>query len=158
MTDMLVRLYALPALDAVIQRQHEKEIVIRRGLAAEKHVVLKWVIDHFSANWHSECDVAFAHVPISCFLATKNNVLVGFACYDVVRRGIFGPTGVHEAARGQGTGTALLIACLHDMWAQGYGYAAIGDVGPAEFYQKAVGATVIADSTPGVYFDMLREK
>ena len=33
----------------------------------------------------------------------------------------------------------------------GYGYAIIGGVGPAEFYEKVCGAFVIADSEIGVY-------
>ncbi|PJF41596.1 MAG: N-acetyltransferase [Chloroflexi bacterium] len=156
MTDMLVRLYDLPELDTVIRSQAEKGIIIRRGLAPEKHIVLDWITNHFGLHWRSECDVTFSNTPVSCFVATKNNTLLGFACYDATRRGIFGPTGVQDDARGQGVGKALLLACLHDMWMQGYGYAAIGGVGPVEFYQKAVGATVIEDSTPGIYFDMLR--
>jgi hypothetical protein len=40
---------------------------------------------------------------------------------------------------------------------EGYGYAIIGAVGPIEFYQKVVGATVIEDSTPSVYGGMLRQ-
>jgi hypothetical protein len=44
-----------------------------------------------------------------------------------------------------------LLACLYAMREQGYGYAIIGGVGPAEFYTKTVGATLIEDSTPGVY-------
>ena len=37
----------------------------------------------------------------------------------------------------------------------GYAYAIIGAAGPVEFYAKAVGATVIPDSSPGVYADLL---
>jgi len=33
----------------------------------------------------------------------------------------------------------------------GYAYAIIGGVGPAEYYSKTVGATVIAGSSPGIY-------
>jgi hypothetical protein len=32
----------------------------------------------------------------------------------------------------------------------------IGGVGPIKFYEKVVGATVIPDSTPSVYADLLR--
>ncbi|MEO8397022.1 MAG: GNAT family N-acetyltransferase, partial [Chloroflexota bacterium] len=53
-------------------------------------------------------------------------------------------------------GKALLLACLHDMLAQGYGYAIIGWAGPVEFYVNAVGAIEIPDSRPGVYRGMLR--
>ncbi|MEL6306738.1 MAG: GNAT family N-acetyltransferase [Chloroflexota bacterium] len=154
MTDMLVKLYALPPYQDT-QSQHG--IAIRRAIAPEKHLVLQWIHTHFSDYWVSECDVAFSRQPVSCFLATMDTKLIGFACYDTTRRGFFGPTGVDESARGRGTGTALLLACLHDMWGQGYGYAIIGGVGPIAFYEKMVGATVIPDSTPGIYAGMLRE-
>lgn len=156
MTDMLVKLYQLPPLDAVIDKQSAQGITIRRGIAPEKHLVLDWVEEHFSLFWRSECDVAFNRLPVSCFLATYEARLVGFGCYDTTRRGFFGPTGVDDSMRGKGVGKALLLICLHDMYAQGYGYGIIGGVGPIEFYQKAVGATVIEESTPSVYGGMLR--
>ena len=40
----------------------------------------------------------------------------------------------------------------------GYAYGIIGGVGPAEFYAKTVGATLIPDSTPGIYTDMLSDE
>jgi hypothetical protein len=41
------------------------------------------------------------------------------------------------------------------MKSQGYGYAIIGGVGPAEFYAKTVGAIAIEGSEPGVYRGLL---
>ena len=38
---------------------------------------------------------------------------------------------------------------------QGYGYAIIGGVGPAEFYAKTVGAIPIEGSEPGIYRGLL---
>ena len=38
---------------------------------------------------------------------------------------------------------------------QGFGYAIIGGVGPAEFYSKAVGAVAIEGSEPGIYRGLL---
>ena len=49
----------------------------------------------------------------------------------------------------------LLFACLEDMRQQGFGYAIIGGVGPAEFYAKAVGAVAIDGSEPGIYRGLL---
>jgi hypothetical protein len=158
MTDMLVKLYELPPLTPHIEKQNQAGITIRRALAPEKHLVLKWVGANFGDYWVSETDVAFSRIPVSCFVATLDAELIGFSCYDVTRLGFFGPTGVGEAARGKGTGAALLLAALHDMWAKGYGYGIIGGVGPAEFYTKFSGATIISDSTPGVYAGMLRPK
>jgi GNAT superfamily N-acetyltransferase len=158
MTDMLVKLYELPSLAPYLAKQEEAAISIRRALVPEKHHILQWVGEHFGAYWVSETDVALSRSPVSCFIAVANEEMIGFACYDTTRLGFFGPTGVGEAARGKGTGAALLLACLHDMWAKGYGYAVIGGVGPEDFYAKHAGATVIPDSTPGIYAGMLRPK
>lgn len=156
MTDMLVKLYDLPPLAPVIEAQTAHGVTIRRGLPPEKHHVLDWVSQQFSEFWRSECDVAFSRLPVSCFVAVEDDQLLGFGCYDATARGFFGPTGVHESARGRGLGTALLLVCLHDMAVQGYGYAIIGGVGPVAFYERVVGAAVIPDSTPGIYAGMLR--
>lgn len=158
MPDMLVKLYELPDLEPIIKEQAEGGITIRRALAPEKHIVTAWVEEHFGLFWRSECEVSFARQPVSCFVAVENETLVGFGCYDTTRKGFFGPTGVNEAMRGRGVGKALLVVCLHSMWVEGYGYAIIGGVGPADFYAKAVGATLIEDSKPGVYRGMLRKK
>jgi GNAT superfamily N-acetyltransferase len=120
-------------------------------------VVVEWVHETFSLPWASECEVAYANRPISCFVAIEGAALVGFACYETTAKGFFGPTGVSEAMRGRGVGKALLLACLHSMWIEGHAYAIIGAVGPAEFYAKAVGAIEIPGSTPGIYRGMLRK-
>lgn len=129
---------------------------IRRALAPELELATAWVRERFGAGWASETAVAFSRQPPAVFLATRDEKLVGFAVYDAVARGFFGPTGVDELARGGGIGRALLITTLTDMRAMGYGYAIIGDVGPSEFYERSVGATPIPDSEPGVYRGMLK--
>jgi GNAT superfamily N-acetyltransferase len=120
--------------------------------------VLNWVAERFSPLWVNECDVAFAHVPISCLIAVavEQRELMGFTCYDAVYRNFFGPIGVDEAYRGRGLGKVLLLKCLHDMASQGYAYAIIPWVGPKEFYADLVGAIEIEGSEPGVYRTMLR--
>ena len=65
--------------------------------------------------------------------------------------------GVDPSLRMGGVGKALLVTALEQMRALGYGYAVIGGVGPREFYERSVGATVIEDSTPGIYADILPE-
>lgn len=156
MPDMLVKLYDLPPLAPSLQKATATGVMIRRGLAPEKHIVLDWVEQTFSAYWRSECDVGYSRAPVTCFVAVEDKKVIGFACYDTTRRGFFGPTGVDESARGRGLGTALLLVCLHDMLAQGYAYAIIGAAGPVEYYEKTVGAIVIPDSVPGIYDGMLR--
>ena len=155
MHDMLVRLYALPRLDEAVATCAARGVTVRRALAPEKRAVLDWVRAHFAGS-AAEVETAFAQVPVTCFIAVRDNAMLGFACYDVTCRNFFGPEGVAAEERGRGTGRALLLAALHAQRAQGYAYAIIGGVGPAEFYTKTVGAVPIADSTPGIYARLMR--
>jgi GNAT superfamily N-acetyltransferase len=156
MTDMLVKLYDLKNDWGFLTEQEALRITLRKPLGSEKRLVVDWVKRHFIQDaWASETDKAISNQPISCFIAIRKNKLIGFACYDAAALGCFGPTGVLKSRRGQGTGKALLLACLLDMKLKGYGYAIIGWIGPGEFYRKAVGAIEIPDSTPGIWKDWL---
>jgi GNAT superfamily N-acetyltransferase len=153
--DMLVKLYALPDSRPAYDRLHQAGIVMRRALAPEKHKVIAFVRQTFSEAWASEAEVAFSRQPVSCFIAVQQKKVIGFACHDATCPNFFGPTGVDPKAQKNGIGKALLFACLEDMKHQGFGYAIIGGVGPAEFYAKAVGAVAIEGSEPGVYRGLL---
>lgn len=155
MTDMLVKLYELENNWSFLQEQAAKGVKIRKPIGPEKYLAMDWIKAHFSGAWASEFDQAMSNRPITCFIAIKNEKLIGFACYDATALGFFGPTGVAAEHRGQGTGKALLKACLLDMQLKGYGYAVIGAVGPAEFYARTVGAVPIPDSTPSIWKDWL---
>jgi GNAT superfamily N-acetyltransferase len=158
MPDMLVKLYELPDLHEQLKSTARQGVLVRRPSPWERPLFLDWVRHLFSPVWAAECETAFAANPPSCFIALQNQTLVGFACHDCTRKNFFGPTGVAESARGKGVGLALLLACLHAMRDAGYAYAVIGGVGPAEYYSKTVGATMIAGSTPGIYdFGLLRK-
>jgi hypothetical protein len=102
-----------------------------------------------------ESGVAFGRSPVSCFIATAEGGLAGFACHECTCRDFFGPMGVAEPRRGAGIGRALFLSSLHAMASMGYAYAIIGGVGPAEFYAKTAGAVAIEGSTPGIYRDPL---
>ncbi|MEL6673875.1 MAG: GNAT family N-acetyltransferase [Bacteroidota bacterium] len=159
MSDMLVKLYALPELPQTrIQELEEEGYAFRRALAPEKHLVLPWVREHFSDYWASEVSIAFSRQPVSCFLAIREGVMQGFACYETTQKAFFGPTGVHESQRGKGLGKLLLLMALHGLRDLGYAYGIIGGVGPAGFYQQAVGATLIPGSKPGIYEGLLRPR
>ena len=159
MTDMLVRLYELPDLSGYTERMEKIAVRVRRPNVWEKALLLDWVNEHFSHSWALECEAAFAARPPSCFIAVKDDVLTGFACYDCTRLNFFGPTGVATHARGKGVGTMLLLSCLHAMKDGGYAYAVIGGVGPAGFYARAVGAMAIEGSSPGIYdFSLIDKK
>lgn len=151
MPDMLIKLYDLDDDWSFMAKQKERGITIRKPIGPEKNIIVDWVSDHFSPGWAAETDVATANTPRSCFVAVKASKFTGFACYDATALGYFGPTGVAASYRGKGTGQALLKACLLDMKLKGYGYAIVGGVDDAGYYQKAVGAIEIPDSSPGIY-------
>lgn len=156
MPDLLVKLYALPPLEAELEAMRTLDITLRRPLAPERHRVVEWTQEHWNPHWASEITVAFAHHPIHAFIAVRKQALLGFACYDCTMLGFFGPTGVLPEHRRQGLGRALLIAALHALREKGYAYGIIGGAGPVDFYKKHVGATVIDGSAPGIYRGMLR--
>ena len=156
MHDMLVKLYELPSLAAALDAASTKGISVRRALAPEKSVVTDWVAANFASS-EAEVGIAYGRLPISCFIAVRGQKILGFACYDATARNFFGHEAVVEDERGRGLGRALLLAALHALREQGYAYAIIGGVGPAEFYERCVGAIPIAGSSPGIYAGMLRQ-
>jgi ribosomal protein S18 acetylase RimI-like enzyme len=158
MADMLVKLYHLNWDVGVISEQAHRGVCIRKPIGPEKHVVIDWVREHFSAGWASEVDVAISRDPGACFMAVTADQFIGFACYDAAALGFFGPIGVHEAFRGRHTGSALLRACMLDMKLKGYGYAIIGATTAFAFYEKSAGAVEIPDSTPGIYGSWVKHK
>ncbi len=113
---------------------------------------------NFTNGWASECEIAFARVPIACFIVVERETIAGFACYDVAARGFFGPIGVAKEQRNNGLGSALLLAALQDMFAQGYAYAIVGRVSDAEFYRRNVSVIEIPNSDPGFYRGMLKSQ
>jgi GNAT superfamily N-acetyltransferase len=155
MPDLLVRLYDLPEIEATA-KVAAAGFAIRRALPPERSLILDWIGARFSTHWVSEAALALSQMPTTIYIAVRAGVLHGFACYDTSAKGFFGPTGVDEAARGQGIGEALLFATLRGMREAGYAYAVIGDPGPVAFYQKRLDAMEIPKSKPGVYAGMLR--
>lgn len=154
MPDMLVKLYDLPE-DAALAVPRDESVQIRRAMAPDKLRVVEWVKEHSGISAAGECDVCFAHTPISCFIATRGRQILGYACYDATAPDFFGPTRVLDEEQGGGLGRALLLRCLAAMRAEGYAYAIIGGVGPQEFYAKCAGAVLIPDSKPSIYRDFL---
>lgn len=158
MQDMLVRLIGLPDVSLEESRLKKKEeIVFRRAIAPERHLVCVWVLEHFGGYWKSETEVAFCRQPVSCWLAQRGNDILGFACYESTAKNFFGPTGTLESERGKGIGKILLVKSLESMKEMGYAYAIIGGVGPAEFYEKTVNAKIIEGSDISIYENLIRK-
>jgi predicted N-acetyltransferase YhbS len=155
MSDLLVNLCKLPSLGPLLADLERVGVTIRRAQPFEITALRTFIEREFSVSWADEVSVGFANKPVSVFIATMDGKIVGFAAYECTRRCFFGPTGVIKNRQGRGIGTALLIASLTGLADMGYVYGIIGGAGPVEFYQKTLGATVIADSIPGIYTDLL---
>ncbi|MBK7458181.1 MAG: GNAT family N-acetyltransferase [Betaproteobacteria bacterium] len=153
MGDMLIALYCLPPPPPAPPR----DVTVRKPIGPEHDLVVRWVATNFSAGWASESRVALGNRPPSLFIATRADTLLGFCAYDATARGLVGPIGVAESARGQGVGAALLRGCLDEMRAAGYAYAVAGAVGAPALFARAAGAVPIAGSTPGLYRGLLRD-
>ena len=153
MPDLLVNLLKLPA----IQHLEQDLFTIRRAQPFEASQLRRFIEENFSASWADETAVGFANKPVTIFVATIEQRLVGFAAYECTRRNYFGPTGVVDHAQERGIGKALLLASMWAMREMGYVYAIIGSAGPVSFYEKTVAAIVIPDSEPGIYTDFLKE-
>ncbi|MDT5271418.1 MAG: hypothetical protein QOH49_3609 [Acidobacteriota bacterium] len=156
MTDMLVNLLRLPPLDEALAELRAAGVVVRRARPWELTQVREFILNNFSQAWADEVSVGLVRQPSTVFVALREGRLVGFAAYECTCRNFFGPTGVVESERGRGLGRALLLAALRGLRELGYAYAVIGGVGPAAFYERAVGARLIPDSSPGIYADPLR--
>jgi predicted N-acetyltransferase YhbS len=155
--DMLVNLLRLPPVDSALEELRGAGLVVRRARPWELTAVREFVTEGFGRSWADEISAGLVRQPVTVFVALREGRLVGFAAYECTRKNFFGPTGVVERERGRGLGRALLVASLWGLRELGYAYAIIGGVGPAEFYERAVGARLIPDSSPGVYADPLRE-
>ena len=151
MPDLLVNLLKLPPLHPLVEEQQRAGVAVRRAQAWEATPLRLFMLENFEPGWADEIAVGYSNKPVTVYLAVREQQVLGFAAYECTRRGFFGPMGVTVDERGRGVGRALLVACLWGLREMGYVYGIIGGAGPTAFYERAVGATVIPDSTPGIY-------
>lgn len=156
MSDLLVNLLKLPSVESDLTDPTGTGFIVRRAQPFEITPVREFIKKNFSVAWADEVSGGFANKPVTVFIATRDRRVIGFAGYECTRKAFFGPTGVAAEQRGQGIGKALLLAALWGLRELGYVYGIIGAAGPVEFYQQTVGATVIPDSEPGIYDDLLK--
>lgn len=125
------------------------EVIIRRADKGDEASLCLFVQQTFSSRWLDAVHNGFTYVVPPIFLAMRQDEIIGFGCYDVVRfkKGTFGPMGVLPSCRESGLGKSLLHHCLFDMKRCGYAYAIIDEAGPIEFYERACGAVVIPKPT-----------
>lgn len=151
MADLIVALSDLPVIPTLTEGYK-----VTPTRAWDREVIVDWVREHFGQLWSSEVANGLGHQPSRVLIARRGTEILGFACFDVTFPGFFGPTGVAESARGQGLGKVLLLDALHRLRSLGYVYGFIGDPGPVEFYEKAVGAVALPESLTSGYSTPLK--
>ncbi|RFB48018.1 GNAT family N-acetyltransferase [Bacillus sp. dmp10] len=121
---------------------------VRKATPSDFEKLASFVNKEFGERWLHSIEYGFRtykeNSPI--YIAEQEEVIVGFACYDVVRgkKGLFGPMGTAKQNRVKGVGRQLLHRCLHSMKQDGYEYAIIGQAGPIEFYERNCNARLIS--------------
>jgi hypothetical protein len=152
MPDMLAKLYWQRKDCTWPNDLWNAEIEILRPDIGQKRLVLDWIVTNFNGGWAEQAGAAFQNRPLTIFIAVQDRrKIVGFACFDAVRRNFFGPIGVAESCRNSGVGSGLVAHCFGAMREAGYEYAIIHAVGPMAFYSKVCGAEPVPDSEAGLY-------
>lgn len=157
MADMLVKLYDIPFSYALEERLSEEGIRIKKALAPDRSRIIEFSKICAKDDYSDEVNAAFCNNPITCYIATKEKKIIGFACYEATAKNFFGPMAVLDSERKKGVGKALLLRSLWSMQELGYAYAIIGwpAKSAVEFYKKCAGAVMIDESSSGVYKRMI---
>lgn len=157
MADMLVKLFNIPS-SAEIEKELLKEgIRIKKALVPDRSKIVEFSKTCANQDYSDEVLAAFANNPVTCYIATKDKKIIGFACYEATAKNFFGPTAVLQEERNKGIGKALLLKSLESMQEMGYAYAIIGWPTKAAipFYEKCVDAVMIDEKSSGVYKRMI---
>ncbi len=157
MADMLVKLFNIPDSSDIEETLLKEGIRIKKALAPDRSRIIDFSRTCAKDDYSDEVKAAFSNNPITCYIATREKKVIGFACYEATARNFFGPMAVQQNERKKGIGKALLLKALESMEELGYAYAIIGWPADSavEFYKKCAGAVMIDEKSSGVYKRMI---
>lgn len=157
MADMLVKLYNIPDSRDLEKRLLEEGIRIKKALAPDRSKIVEFSRTCAKDDYSDEVSAAFSNNPVTCYIATRDKKIIGFACYEATAKDFFGPMAVSKTERKRGIGKALLLKSLESMQELGYAYAIIGwpTTSAIDFYRKCVDAVMIEERSSGVYRRMI---
>lgn len=157
MADMLVKLYNIPNSYEIEKKLLEEGIKIKKALSPDRSKIVDFSKTCTNEDYSDEVKASFSNNPITCYIATKEKKIIGFACYEATAKNFFGPMAVLENERKKGIGKALLLKSLESMRELGYAYAIIGwpTKSAVDFYKRCVDAVMIDEKSSGVYKRMI---
>ncbi len=136
--DMIVR------LESVMKKgDMDYKNTIRRAVYSDLLELKQFIQTEFGDRWVRRIDRLSPSDQLPVFLAEQEGEIIGFACFDTEKKGMFGPMGTSSRCRLSSVGKELLHRSLLDMAERGYAYAVIEQAGPIEFYEKVCGAKLI---------------
>ena len=112
MADMLVKLFNISMPVNEEEKLLENGIRIKRALATNRSKIVEYSKTCGGQDYSDEVRAAFANNPITCYIATKDKELIGFACFEATAKNFFGPMAVSEEYRKHGIGKVLLLRSL----------------------------------------------
>ncbi len=115
MADMLVKLYNIPHSHDIEENLLKSGIRIKKALAPDRSRIIAFARTCAKDDYSDEVQAAFSNNPVTCYIATREKELIGFACYEATARNFFGPMAVLESERKKGVGKALLLKALESM-------------------------------------------
>ena len=157
MADMLVKLYNIPDSHDIEKQLSKEGIRIKKALAPDRSKIIEFSRTCAKEDYSDEVSAALSNNPVTCYIATKDKKIIGFACYEATAKDFFGPMAVLETERKRGIGRALLLKSLESMRELGYAYAIIGwpAKSSVDFYKKCVNADFIEEKSSGIYKRMI---
>lgn len=140
MADMLVKLYNIPYSHDIEENLSKSGIRIKKALVPDRSKIIAFARTCAKDDYSDEVRAAFSNNPVTCYIATREKELIGFACYEATARNFFGS-----------------MAVLESMRELGYAYAIIGwpTKSAVSFYKKCVDAIMIDEKSSGVYKRMI---
>jgi len=125
MADMLVKLYNMPHPHDIEENLSGSGIKIKKALAPDRSRIIAFSRTCTKDDYSDEVRAAFSNNPVTCYIATREKEIIGFACYEAAAKNFSGPMAVLESERKKGIGKALLLKSLESMQELGYAYVVI---------------------------------
>ena len=91
MSDMLVKLYNIPNSYDIEKKLLEEDIRIKKALSPDRSKITSFSKTCAKEDYSDEVNAAFSNNPITCYIATKEKKIIGFACYEATAKNFFGP-------------------------------------------------------------------